>query len=256
MKKAKRIVALTLALLLCLPLCSCKELDDMRTHQAFLQEDGTILWNEAVYVPLSEEDLRMCEEYGLFDDYGSRTYAYLTDTDTPVLLSERFGNRMYVYDDNTILCGYSGDGTISFCREDCYERVKAKIDEIVKRNEVVGYSITFRSPYTGQENVIPLTEEQQSVLQTVMSTVVPDYWVKPEIRFDAVTLVGHNYLGEPLSDVAMLERTGDGRYNLILYTEEPMRQYAVPEEYYPLCDEMMIPFWKSQGMTEDMFPKR
>ena len=30
MKKAKRIVALALALLLCLPLCSCKELDDMR----------------------------------------------------------------------------------------------------------------------------------------------------------------------------------------------------------------------------------
>ena len=45
MKTRKRWIALLAALMMCLSLCGCQELDDMRATHAFWQEDGSILWN-------------------------------------------------------------------------------------------------------------------------------------------------------------------------------------------------------------------
>ena len=83
MKQVKRIVALLLCVALCLPLCSCKELDDMRARQAFLQEDGTLLMNGHVYKELPAFNREL-----MLDEDGNWISVILPSV--PVLLSESF----------------------------------------------------------------------------------------------------------------------------------------------------------------------
>ncbi|MBR5525144.1 MAG: hypothetical protein IKU51_07750 [Clostridia bacterium] len=248
MKKMKRIVALVLTLLICLILCSCKELDEKRQRHALRQADGTVCWNGAVYKPLSEYGYEVIQELNIFESAGG--YVYVTDADVPVLLSNYFGVGMSLYKNDSFMMSWRNERF--YCRTDAYEQVVADLDAIVARKVAVGYSFTFRSPYNGQEIVVPLTQEQQNALETVKSTVTSEYWVKPELKFDAVTLVEHNCFGEPLNDVAMLECTPDGGYVLIMHVEEPIRQFEVPEEYNALFDEMMAPFWEAHGMAKEI----
>ena len=254
MKKAKRIVALALALLLCLPLCSCKELDDMRAHHAFLQEDGTVLWNEAVYKLLPEYDDEVFEEYDFYvNAVGS---VYVTEADVPVLLSDTLGKRMYAYKNGEVIMRWQEKG-VFYCRVDVYDHMVNGLNAIIERKVAVGYSIAVLDRNTGNEVVLPLTDQQRETVDTVLDRVKPFVSEQNLIYFDAVTLFSHNLYGELLGEIAVLARMTDDTYQIVACEDGATEQcYPVPEEYYPIFDTLMIPFWKSQGMTEDMFPKR
>ena len=72
MTKTNRMLSLLLVMLLCLSLCSCKELDAKRAVHAVLDKDGTILWNETVYKPLPKFPAVQ------------RDFALLCDIDLPI----------------------------------------------------------------------------------------------------------------------------------------------------------------------------
>ena len=91
MKKMKRWIALLVALLMCLSLCGCQALDDMRATHAVYQEDGSILWNDVVYRKLENVD-----QIDVLDVSYDYAWIYVTESDVPVLLINWFGEEFDV----------------------------------------------------------------------------------------------------------------------------------------------------------------
>lgn len=76
-----RCLAVLLLLAMACSLCGCQELDEMRESHAILQEDGSILWDEKIFLPLPEENIPA------YLDYDYMQYIYVTEPEVPVLLS-------------------------------------------------------------------------------------------------------------------------------------------------------------------------
>lgn len=262
MTKVKRVLSLLLVMLLCLSLCSCKELDAKRAVHAVLDKDGTILWNETVYKPLPEFDDEVMYTYGM-DPSSDVRWIQVTAPDVPILLSEYFGSRVYVYNHNTLLSGwdllYDSKQTY-FCRADCYTQMVAQLTEI-KQNMIpetdtyyVGMTMLF--PYIDhkQKHRIDLTSEQQEAVENIIKTGIP-IEREPMIYFDAVDVHGVNQQDEVIQRLFQVVWRSDYGYELVFQTDDEEYFYAVPEEYNDLFYELLIPIWEMLGMVEETFPR-
>jgi len=237
MKRTKRIVALTLALLLCLPLCSCKELDDMRAHQAFLQEDSTVLWDGAVYVPLPEYKE---EVYGWYNRSYLAPSLWVTDAGVPVLLSERYGRRMYANQSKEIIDGWmSGGVRIAYCREDCYDRVVAELDSLADEDVFNDYNIAGLKLWVVSQSA-ELTTEQWEAMEEIYYTVQPTIADKNEIHKFSVNLNSLDASGRVMTSILRVRQNLDESFEL--YDENTNLVYAIPESS-TLIDTLLIPFW-------------
>lgn len=119
MKKAlKRLGVLLLLGAMVFALCGCAELDDMRAHQIFPNEDGSFVINDVRYVQLEAND------YFTPGDTPVGSY-YLTETDVPVLLSSQFCIGAMELTEDGRFCRDWKRG-LWFCREDLFEEVQAK----------------------------------------------------------------------------------------------------------------------------------
>ena len=96
MKRTIRILALLIcAVLLCVSLCSCEYLDDLKNNRAILIDGESFTFHGQVYrlMPLSSK-LTFIMSNPVYSEY------YLTTEDVPVLLSPSYGDRlMYNFDD-------------------------------------------------------------------------------------------------------------------------------------------------------------
>ncbi|MBQ9860468.1 MAG: hypothetical protein IJO76_07345 [Clostridia bacterium] len=255
MKRTKRIIALLLAVVLCLPFTGCRALDTMRQEQAFRQEDGSILWSGAVYRPLS--------------NYGDLNFPWeadiptvcVTKPDVPVLLSNILGDSMEVYHDGLFLKGetfhYDVDSGV-YCRADRYEEMVSRIAAGYE-TEIISYDY---EKYDEEEWFVnatyTLTEEQAAAALEVYETVIPttpqdgmefisDYCISlyggskdglfSRYLFDIELAGSTYYVTEWLGD--------DGGYLL----------YRVPEEKVPVFAALMNPMIEAQDelYNEEVF---
>ena len=234
MKKWKRWLVLALATVLCLSLCGCDELETMRAEHGVWQEDGSILWNGAVYRKL-ETTLSM----GEFDFTYSYVTIYVTEPDVPVLLSTMFGEGMDVSADGIILEHYDywrdEDRTTWYCREDVYDEMVKKLENGVTLNTYCYYYWDY-----DREKSVPyyLTEEQANTMHRILATADP---------------VSSADFDEPIEDELYLYVTDENRmfeqgtgkwlcitqscYCISSYDEI----YAVPMEYNAIFDAI----WKA-----------
>ena len=241
MKNWKRWLVLALATVLCLSLCGCDELEIMRANHAVWQEDGSVLWNGAVYRKL--ENTTAMEELGITYSYVS---IYVTEPDVPVLLSQMLGDDMDVCADGTMLEYYNyrlAEGkTTWYCREDVY-------DDMVKKLEN-GVTLTtyfyYYWDYDKEESVrYYLTEEQANTIHRILTTVVP----VPSEDFD-----------EPMEDGLDLHICDDShRFEQVTdkwlcktqsgyYIESFDEIYVVPMEYHNVFEDI----WKAYNNSNDM----
>lgn len=126
----KTTAALALALLLCLTLCSCNYLDDMREARAEMDENGDILFQGKRYCQLdySYEDQLSREALLYFPNA-----AYLADRDVPDLLLSNFGQTFRCSTDGTVL-DYQGR---YYVREDYQET----LESILKHPQLDTYCV-------------------------------------------------------------------------------------------------------------------
>lgn len=116
MRSTKRWIALALAVLMCLSLCGCQALEDMRAAHAVWQEDGSILWNGQVYRPLEN----VPEEF----QFHIEQWIMVTEPDVPVLLSDLAGDGWSVDADGILMHNRNYNGEeVYFCREDKHEEM-------------------------------------------------------------------------------------------------------------------------------------
>lgn len=116
MKKWKRWIAILLMSVMCLSLCGCQSLEDMRAAHAFWQEDGSIRWNGNVYRRLDD----VPDSFQLYTEHT----VCVTEADVPVLLSDWLGDEFTADEEGVMLHSWYWEGEETyFCREDKFEEM-------------------------------------------------------------------------------------------------------------------------------------
>ena len=237
MKKSfRQILLLLVVLLLLLSFTGCAGLDQMRQQQAFICEDGSILWNGCTYMPLPESAYFMPTT-----SYASTIYT--TEPDVPVLLSGiLFKETLYASTDGRFLINVKVSNITHYCREDLYEEITARILAPFTP-EIVCYSY---NTYNTKRYYI-LTEEQTTAITQVVETTEPlpsiEGWY---LDYDMVFRL-YESSRDMLFQRAYLDIGAIGNsYYLTLYTYEealnnavPQGCYAVPEDFNPIFDEII-----------------
>ena len=110
MKKFKKISAIIVVIVICLSLCSCRELDTLRNQQAFFNENG-IIYKDKLYKPVANAQ-------NLNYDYIECIKLNVTDPGVPVLASLLISFEYSINKQETVICGgYDGEW---YVREDKY----------------------------------------------------------------------------------------------------------------------------------------
>ena len=121
MKKSIRSLSLILSLLLlCMALTACNPVPEMRAQHGTWNEDGSISFNGKTYL-----ELPYCEELDPISDYEDSIW--ITAPDVPVLLSDGFGERFNLSNDECFLIKYAGSGS-AYCVESVYDAMVASIE--------------------------------------------------------------------------------------------------------------------------------
>ena len=164
----KRLFAAVLCVFLLIPLAGCDALDEMRANQAFLQDDGSILWGGNTYKQLPANDY--------FQPPMSNRNIVLTNKDVPVLLSNfQAITYMLVSEDQVLLNNHQG----YYCREDQYDAYVQRLTQPFEAEELC-FQYGYYDYETGEyiEAFYTLTDIQSAAIGQVLAEVEP--WLLEE----------------------------------------------------------------------------
>ncbi len=159
MKNFKKITTAVLLVVICLSLCSCRALDDLRDRHAFYDENG-IIYKNVLYIKVDEA-------YDL--NFFYKKDVFVTDTDVPVLLSGMFGYRCQFNTDETILCGYDvkTSSGVYYIREDKYPAYMSSIKNGINYTEL-GFG--YYDYYIGQKVDYILSYSEKQLVLAALAT--------------------------------------------------------------------------------------
>jgi len=157
MKRIKIISAVLLIAVVCLSLCSCAQLDDLRDRQGFFNQDG-IIYKDKLYKSVDfAENLNF--------DYLHQTDIKVTDSDVPVLASVIIGFDYSINDDETVISG--GYDSEWYVREDMYSVYEQGIKNGVEYTEIGFEYFDFD---LGEQVEYTLNEQECELLESILKT--------------------------------------------------------------------------------------
>lgn len=237
MKKYKRWIAIALVFMLCLSLCGCQKLEDMRAVHATWQEDGTILWNGNVY--------RQIEDVPDTLQFYVEQEVLVTESDVPVLLSDILGTGFTVDKDGVLMHNWSWKGDETwFCREDKYEEMATYFQMEV---EMDTYFYTYWPEENGRskETHYYLSDEEKNAIDTLLNELdfdepEDDFFNTFEMtefcvtlgRCDGKHLFAEHYVVEIVSKQ-------EGYY---LFSDGLLAR--VPDSYYSLFEKIVADYFE------------
>lgn len=229
MKRMKRILCLIALFAMCLSLCGCSVLDDLRAMRATMTPDGTIkLYDGTEYKPLPE-----CEE--LSPKFTQYQEVYIVEEDIPLLLTTtRYNDYLDKSDDGKLLVAYTNGSALYYCRTDVYDSVLERIQNGPTPEQCYYWSFDYET----QEHVCyTLTQAQWDAVQQVCTTQKPQrltdnlmesvYWVD-------LFLCTEDRMFEWNAPAICIN---DGKYYVLDYDSE--YAYLVPEELTAVFEEIM-----------------
>ncbi|MBQ8768487.1 MAG: hypothetical protein IJZ15_02400 [Oscillospiraceae bacterium] len=226
MKKVKRIVSLVAALAMCLSLCGCVDLDELRTTRATVTEEGNIkLYDGTEYILLPE-----CE--ALSPSFYEGKMVYVAQEEIPLLLTSTHGDGYSMSDDGVLLESYiildDDIQYIYYCRADMYdsllERIVGGFTPEVCCYWCYDYNLDEMVSYT-------LTQDQVDAINQVCATQEPQilpqfatmdweywaslYWCSADMLFekemvDICLMSDTYYVMEPSGDDTLLYTVPEG----------------------------------------------
>ena len=231
MKKIlKRVGVLLLLATMVFSLCGCRELDEMRERQLFLEEDGSFFKDGIRYVPLDANDY-FCP------NFGSDNICYLTKPDVPVLLSQQFNIGYLEFSEDGSFCEDLQEAQW-YCREDLFEEVQAK------NREPFVPDILFYNYFTYDENgewkdlVYTLSQDEADAIAKVLKGEPLQLGDGIYITYDwELTLTEatedllFSYSGPTLG------KAGNTLY-ITIYSGKGTHTYQVPQEYNSILETM------------------
>jgi|GEM_PF-2240931 len=239
MRKYSKIIALVLCVLtICTVLCSCDAIDEMRTKQGFFQEDGTILFNENVYINM---DVYSNIRY----DLCCSKSVCITEKNVPVLLSSKFGRSFHITKDNVII----SQGDAVYVRADKYAEVKKEAEKA--ENGEFDYFVIKRYSYSinEKETEIICNYVESQMIHSILSEVPPISYAGEQTELlNLYVSTESGYFGKNFGGLSLLVQSG--RY-VIRKNVEPDKMeevYIVPEKYQKEMEDIFSRI-KSQSIV-------
>lgn len=262
MKKMKRLLCLTLALALCLSLGGCRQLDDMKSRHATWMDNGNILWNDNVYIPLYTTSTAGDYEYVEELNWEDSEVIHVTKPDVPVLLSERLGTNGYTGAGGMLLEVNSYVVTLHnaeeyeyvntfYCRADMYNWA---LDALQNGYEIQEYGYYFYDYETGEETRGGLTNAQRQAIEDTLHNVTP----MDSYRNEHYDYYDHSLTISAYSTAHLFSQAiGELFYNNGQYCIEQSaydddgnysgKTYVIPKKYNALFDEL----FKTVGLDKN-----
>lgn len=232
MKKLTRIISLLSILAICLSLCGCQYLDDLRAVQGKVTAPDTIQLQDGTEYKLLSQT---CEEFNPTFTR-STTFHIAEEEEVPLLLTSIVCASAYRSEDGLFLKAYL-DTTAEpeiYCRTDAYDSVMDRINNgftlSVYRYQYFNYEIDNYEYYT-------LTPEQAAAVDLVYSTQEPEKL--PEAAKLDYTSIVDLYLYS--DDYLFMKDTVDiclarGQYFVVAYGN---MLYSVPAELTHVFEGIM-----------------
>ena len=230
MKKGIRLIALVAVLAICLSLCGCKYLDDLRAVQGKVVSTGVIRLQDGTEY---KRIYQTCDE--LVPVFSRSVTFHITEgEDIPLLLTPTFCATAYRSNDELFLRVYLDTELGLYCRTDVYDSVVERIKNGFQP-EVFCYE--YYDYKTGEYLVYELTQEQADALEQVYATgeaielpaaatLSYDYYV------DLYRASADHLFQQDCMDLCL----SDGKYYLV-FGERIL--YPVPEEHRLVISQIM-----------------
>ena len=199
-KSVKILLSIALIAVMCLSLCGCQELDDMRAMHAVWTNEGSrdsITLNGNEYIKAQGKNI-----YNLLYKSIECSNIYVTKKDVPVLLSSSKGETFIITDTKEIIFGNSSaapevsysvsvptdifftesysyvsseEDTI-YVRKDIYNKIKDKLNSDVEYT-TYGYSYYYfdEEKQTEVGKYFYMTDEQTKLINDILKNVEPEY---------------------------------------------------------------------------------
>jgi len=239
MKKVTRILCLIAVFAICLSLCGCSVLDEIRQTRAIRTESGDIrLEGGAEYKLLPE-----CRELTpMFDEMKT---VYVVTEDVPLLLTSAMGEYFDLSDDGIFLKNYVEGEEVYYCRADAYDAVYQRIVSGLTLDKCCYWCYDYNA---GRLIPYVLTQAQFDAVNQVCQTQEPqtlpsgammdwDYWV-------ALNMCSEDLLfTKVLADICVT----DGKYYVEVAAGVDTLLYAVPAELTATFADIMDMFVQTEG---------
>lgn len=251
MKKLKRLLCLTLVVALCLSLGGCRQLDAMKARHATWMDNGNILWNDHVYIPLytasTEGDYEYVEEL----NWENSEVIHVTKPDVPVLLSKRLGTNGYTGAGGLLLEVNSYVVSLHdtteyvntfYCRADMHNWA---LNALQNGYEIQEYGYYFYDYETGEETRGSFTNAQRQAIEDTLHNVTPaDSYRNEHYDYYDQSLTIAAYSTAHLFSQALGELFyNNGQYCIeqSAYDDDGNysgKTYVIPKKYNALFDEL------------------
>lgn len=161
----KKAAVLGVAILLCLSLVGCQELDRMRAAHAKWDKEGNIVLGEYTYRLLPAGEVL---EYLQPDFSHPDATVYVTTEDVPLLLSDILGYEVQISADGVFLSNYDEKSDVYelLCRADRYDEIASRIENGV---EFTQYGYEYYDYMDDEIEYYRLTDEQVLAVETVVA---------------------------------------------------------------------------------------
>lgn len=245
MKQYKRWLAAFVAFLLCISLSGCAKLDELRARHAVWQEDGTILWNDAVYKVLPD----VLEAEANISTRLQDTPIHVTESDVPLLLSSQFYDYFESDPEGVFLRGYMTEfegkyfGNYKlFCREDRYEEVAA---ELVDGFVPAGLCYDYFDYHMQTMQTYYVTKEQEYDISYILDTAEWFFYEEGIHSVYEVELYSHDAINLYRSYEMLLMYTGGG-----FYIVKDNIAYCVKTDYEQTMRDILLVGYNAESARE------
>lgn len=252
MKNIKRLLAMVLAIAVCLSLSGCNALDELRACQGYWQLDGSIRWGEHSY-----KKLPACEELCPYFSYEyDAPVLHVTADDVPVLLSTFVGESFDISEDELFLEGYEEAytdaeelGYVLYCREDKYEEFVTRIQKgFTPELYFYTYSVFDEETYEYEDKYYDLTAEQVEAVQYVYSNVIPKtledgFYFHSDLSICLTTASADRLFQR---DVLYMEAVGQAYYLSVEQADYTTLLYAVPTDMRATFDGIFAAYRQAE----------
>ena len=232
MKKMKKLIAAVLLCVVALSFTGCVNLKEIKARHAIWKDEAqtTLELSGVTYKKLPENKYFEIWQYDVEN-------VFITSEDVPVLLADRFGTRMSISKDHTILESdwYENDHPVYYCRADLYDDIVKQMEEGISLDLMM---YDFWSAEKGENVAYTLTAEQEAAVETVLNTQpillgTNGYDEDYSVWFYRSS---KNYLfRETIGNLCVL----NGEYRIIVYNEGEDLCYSVPAELKGQFEQIM-----------------
>lgn len=161
-KYIKKTVLLVLALCVMLSLCSCIQLDDLKSVQAFEISDYELQYKDKTYIKLAEEGIITID---MHVDDGTFYNCRVTKEDVPVLLSRTLGSYALV-DEKKGIIDYNN---AYYAREDVYPSLKKTIDNR-EFTKLVAQFDAYDENFNYYIETYEFTKQEEKVINNILKS--------------------------------------------------------------------------------------